>query len=56
MDCLWQPRRGERSESNPQVRFDEGEWEEGLASQAPPVALYSTVITRASREMSESIP
>ena len=38
----WLPRRGERSESNLHVRFDEGEWQEGLASQAPPVTLYST--------------
>jgi hypothetical protein len=33
------PARGERSESNPQVRFDEGEQR---AWRKPPVALYST--------------
>jgi len=36
------PEGVKRSESNPHVRFDEGEWQEGLASQAPPVTLYST--------------
>jgi hypothetical protein len=33
---------GEPDAGNPHVRFDEGEWQEGLASQAPPVTLYST--------------
>ena len=33
---------GEPDAGNLHVRFDEGEWQEGLASLAPPVALYST--------------
>ena len=40
------PARGERSESNPQVRFDEGEQR---AWRKPPVALYSTGLISISR-------
>ena len=32
---------GKPDAGNPHVRFDEGEWQDGLASQVPPVALYS---------------
>jgi len=33
---------GEPDAGNLHVRFDEGEWQEGLANQAPPATLYST--------------
>jgi len=39
----------EATSTNLHVRFDEGEWQEGLASQVPPVTLYSTVLCPSTR-------